>query len=74
MRIALMSEENPLSPLLTASSDSNRVILIPPEKRLLLHVASDGFNDRDESAGRGKLVYLHSGTRLTLDVQLQPIN
>ncbi|MBV9437192.1 MAG: hypothetical protein JOZ44_14130 [Acidobacteria bacterium] len=43
MRVALMLQENPTSPVLTMSCDSNHTILIPPEKNLLLHITSDGF-------------------------------
>jgi hypothetical protein len=67
-----MSMENPESPLFTMSCYSNHVILVPPDKNLLLHVTSDGFREWDESVGRGKPLHLSSGTRLTLAVQLEP--
>jgi hypothetical protein len=67
-----MAAENPVSPLFTTSCYSTRVILVPPEKSLLLHVASDGFREWDESVGKGRPLRLASGTRLTLDVQLEP--
>ena len=72
MRIALMTAKNPASPVFSMSCYSNRVILLPPDKDLLLHVTSDGFREWDESTGRGKPIHLPSGARLTLDVQLEP--
>jgi TonB family protein len=73
MRIALMLAENPVSQFFSTSCYSNHVILIPPEKHLLLHVTSDGFQEWEQSTGMGKPIYLPSGTRLTLDVKLDPV-
>jgi hypothetical protein len=72
MKVAVMPMENPWSPLFTMSCYSDHVILIPPDKNILLHVSSDGFREWDESVGRGKPLQLPSGTRLTLAVQLEP--
>jgi hypothetical protein len=72
MGVTVMSRENPESPLFTMSCYSNHVILVPPDKNLLLHVNSDGFREWDESAGGGKPIHLPSGTRLALAVQLEP--
>jgi hypothetical protein len=72
MRVALLSTENPVSPLFTMSCYSDHVILIPPEKSLLLHISSDGFREWNESIGKGKLVHLASGARLKIDIQLEP--
>ena len=72
MRVALMSAESPASPVLTMSCYSNHVILIPPDKSLLLHISSDGFREWNESIGKGKPVHLASGARLKMDVQLEP--
>jgi hypothetical protein len=73
MRVAVMPMENPDSPLFTMSCYSNHVILLPPDKNLLLHVTSDGFREWDESVGKGKAIQLPSGTRLILDVQLDAL-
>jgi TonB family protein len=73
MRIALMLAENPASQFFSMSCYSNHVILIPPEKHLLLHVTSGGFQEWEQSAGMGKPIYPPSGARLTLDVQLEPV-
>jgi hypothetical protein len=72
MQVALMPMENPESPLFTMSCYSSQVILVPPDKNLLLHVTSDGFHEWDDSVGRGKPLHMASGTRLTLEVQLEP--
>jgi hypothetical protein len=72
MEISVMPRENPESPLFGMGCDSNEVVLVPPNKDLLLHVTSWGFREWDESVGRGKPLHLSSGTRLTLDVQLEP--
>jgi hypothetical protein len=72
MRVALMPTESPASPLFTMSCYSNKVILIPPDKSLLLHISSDGFREWNESIGKGKPIHLASGARLKIDVQLEP--
>ena len=72
MRIVLMPLEKPDSPLFRMSCYSNHVVLVPPDKNLLLHVTSDGFREWDESVEGGKPLNLPSGTRLTLSVQLDP--
>ena len=71
MRVPLMSEEKPVSPVFTISCSSTQVILIPPNKNFLLHVTSDGFREWNESTGKGKLVHLRSGAHLKMDVQLE---
>src|SRR6185437_13626400 len=58
----------------TMSCDSHGIILVPPDRNLLLHVKSDGFREWDESIGTGKPVNVPSGNRLRLDVQLDPSN
>jgi hypothetical protein len=72
MRVVVMPTERPDSPLFTMSCHSNHVILIPPDKNLLLHVSSDGFREWDESIGNGKPIHLASGSRLKLEVNLIP--
>ena len=60
--------------VLTISCSSDRMVLVPPDKNLLLHVKSDGFREWDESIGMGKPVNVPFGNRLTLEVQLDPSN
>ena len=74
MVVAVMPMETPDSPLFTMSCYSDHVILVPPEKNLLLHVKSNGFREWDESVATGKPLNVPSGGRLTLDVQLDPSN
>jgi hypothetical protein len=80
MTIAVVPIEKPDSRVFndpgvfTMSCDSDRMVLVPPDKNLLLHVKSDGFREWDESIGTGKPVNVPSGNRLILDVQLDPAN
>jgi hypothetical protein len=71
MRVTLMTMERPVSPLFAMSCYSNHIVLIPPDKDLLLHVTSDGFREWDESVGQGKPIRPRSGARLTMEVQLE---
>jgi hypothetical protein len=72
MRVVVTSSGNPPSLIFSMSCYSTKVILLPPDKDVLLHVTSDGFREWKESVGTGKPLRLASGTRLTLDVQLDP--
>ena len=74
MEVALAPMESPQQQVFSTSCYSNRVILIPPDKNLLLHVTSDGYREWDESVGRGKPLHLASGARITLDIQLDPVD
>ena len=74
MRVTLAPNESPELQVFSMSCYSNRIILIPPDKLLLLHVTSDGYREWDESTGRGKPLYLASGARTTLDIQLDPVD
>jgi len=49
-------------------------IPVPPDTDLLVHVSSTGFHEWDESAGKGKPLLVHSGARLTWDIQLEPLS
>jgi hypothetical protein len=49
-------------------------IPVPPDKQLLVHVASTGFREWDGSVGKGKPLLVHSGARLTWDIQLEPLS
>ncbi len=74
MQVALAPMESPEQQVFSMSCDSNQVVLIPPDKNLLLHVTSDGYREWDESAGKGKPLHLASGARITLDIQLHPLD
>jgi hypothetical protein len=54
------------------SCKSSELILVPPDRDLILHIIADGFREWDESAGTGKFIFVPSGTRLTMAVQLDP--
>jgi len=51
---------------------SSELILVPPDKNLILHITANGFREWEESAGAGKPIFVPSGTRLTIAVQLDP--
>ena len=55
------------------AANSNAAILVPPDKNLWLHVVSDGFAEWEDSLGAGKPINIPSGSRLTLDVKLEPL-
>jgi hypothetical protein len=74
MQVTLAPMESPEQQLFSISCYSNHVVLIPPDKNLLLHVTSDGYREWNESAGRGKPFRLGSGARITLDIQLDPLD
>lgn len=74
MTVWVLTMDEPKSPLFTMSCYSDQMVLVPPDKNLLLHIKSDGFREWDESVGAGKPLNVHSGSRLTLDVQLDPSN
>lgn len=74
MRVALALMDSPEQQVFSISCYSSHVVLIPPDKNLLLHVTSDGYREWDESAGRGKPLHLASGARITLDIQLDPLD
>jgi hypothetical protein len=72
MRVAVMPEERPASPIFSMSCYSNHAILVPADKSLLLHIASDGYREWSESTGKGKLIHLASGAHLKIDAHLEP--
>jgi len=73
MRVALAPMESSERQVFSISCYSNHVVLIRPDKNLLLHVTSDGYREWDESAGRGKPLHLASGAQITLDIRLDPL-
>jgi hypothetical protein len=72
VEIEVMAAEAPGKPLFGEGRSSNRVLLIPPDKDLLLHVTSWGFREWDQSVRRGKPLRMLSGSHKTLEVQLEP--
>ncbi|MBV8437128.1 MAG: hypothetical protein JOY95_06400 [Silvibacterium sp.] len=72
VQVTVMSADNPKSLVFSQSCSSTRTILVPPDKNLFLHVTSWGFREWSEGAGDGKSIRIHSGSRLTLEVELDP--
>ena len=66
--------DTPESGLFTMTGRSDSVVLVPPDRNLLLHVTARGFREWDDSMGRGRAVNVPSENRLTLDVQLDPVD
>lgn len=74
MQIDVMLMDKPNSPLFSMGCYSNHVVLVPPDTDLLLHITSLGFREWKESTGTGKPIHIASATRLSLDVQLDPLH
>jgi hypothetical protein len=72
MKVWMVPFDTPDSGLFTMSGRSHYLILIPPDRNLLIHVTAEGFREWDESIGRGRPVSVPSGSRFILDVQLEP--
>lgn len=51
----------------------DREIQVPPDQDVILHVTADGFREWHESARCGKLMHIASGTRVPLEVKLEPL-
>ena len=74
MEVKVTSQEDPDRQIFSEGCFSDRIILLPPDKDLLLHVTSRGFLEWDESVGLGKPIRIASGNSLDLDVQLEPVD
>ncbi len=72
VQITVNSAEPTPSFLFSQSCYSNRVILIPPDKDVLIHVTSSGFREWDQSIGRGMPMRIASRSHMRLEVQLEP--
>jgi hypothetical protein len=73
MGVTVARTENPNHIVLSSSSDSSEDLSVPPDTNLVIHVTAEGYREWDESVGEGKHIFVPSGTRLTLDVQLEPL-
>jgi carboxypeptidase family protein len=74
MTLWVTSFDAPESGLFGMSGRSDQVILVPPDRNLLLHVTEEGFREWDESVGRGKTINVPPQHRLTIEVQLDPLH
>jgi len=72
VHITLMEADDPQKLIFSMSGSSTHAILMPPDKDLLLHVTSWGFVEWAQSVGNGMPIRIHSGSRLALDVELDP--
>jgi hypothetical protein len=72
MSITVMHDTNPPSLAFSMSCFSTKIVLLPPDKNLFIHIISDRFREWKESVGKGKMLHLTSGSQLTLDVELDP--
>lgn len=51
----------------------NHELLVPPDKIFVVHIAADGFHDWSSEAGNHEVARVQSGTRATLEAQLEPL-
>jgi len=69
--VTVVPTEEP-GPSVNLTCKSTELVLVPPDRKLLLHITADGFREWGESAGAGKSIFVPSGTRLKIAVQLDP--
>jgi len=74
VQVTVMSAEKPSRFIFSEGTSSTKPILVPSDKGLLVHVASWGFHEWDQSVGNGMPIRIAPGDRLRLDVQLVPAN
>jgi hypothetical protein len=72
--VTVKSQQTTPKPIFGTGCSSNQPILVPSNKDLLLHVTSWGFLEWEQTIGTGKAVRISPGSRMTLDVELQPSN
>ena len=70
--VTVMSSQSPSRIMFSESCSSDSMVLIPPEKDLLIHIRSEGFREWDESVGGGKAIRMPSGSQVELYVKLEP--
>ena len=74
IEVKVASQTDPTHPILSGGYLSNRALLIPPDKDVLIHITSPGFLEWDKSLGIGYPIRIASGAVLEVDVSLQPAN
>jgi len=72
IHVVLSPRDAPEKILFGEGCDSNRPILIPPDKDLLLHVDAEGYSEWERSVGKGLPLRMSAGEHRTLEVQLAP--
>lgn len=53
---------------------TDKPVLVPPNRDLLIHVKSSGYREWYVSAGKGKPIHLAPGERMDLDIALEPVS
>ena len=74
VEVTVMLAEAPPKFIFSEGCPSSQAVLVPSDQNLLLHVKSWGFREWDRSVGNGKPIRIAPGSRLTLDVKLEPAN
>ncbi len=67
-----MLNQDPPRFVFSMGCGSEKDILLPSDKDLLLHVTSWGFREWAASVGKGKSIRVSPGSHFELDVQLAP--
>jgi hypothetical protein len=70
LHVVLYAAEPPNKPIFGGTGIADRPVLIPPGRHLLLHVDATGYKEWERSAGKGFPLYMSSGERRTLEIQL----
>lgn len=70
LQVNVTMSDDPSRTIFSISTDSANPILLPPQKDLLIHIWSFGFNEWMESVGRGKPVRIAPGVHRQMDVRL----
>jgi hypothetical protein len=70
--ITVLTDDEPAQLVFRWTGYSDRVVLVPSNRTLLLHISSSGFHEWSESLGKGWPVRLRRMERLTLRVALDP--
>jgi protocatechuate 3,4-dioxygenase beta subunit len=55
------------------TESKDREIMVPPDKDVVFRVTADEFQEWNESAGPGTLIRVPSGTKTTLEIELEPL-
>ena len=72
IELDVRSAEKPDQNLFGIGTSSDRPVLVPSDRDLLLHVTSSGFKEWSESIAHGKAIRVPPGVHITLEVQLEP--
>lgn len=65
---------NPRKWIFSNGQGTDKPVLVPPNRDLLVHVKSRGYKEWYVSPGKGKPIHIAPGERMDLDVALDPEN